>query len=291
MTNYPFLITTDSGCDLQLDYCSKRGIIAYNMHYTIDGQEMVDAMTESSIKEFYNRMKDGASPTTTQVNPSQFVTFWRPLLEQGKPILHISLSAAISGTYSNALTAVDMLTEEFPSCSITVINSTIASAGYGAMCSYAADMRDAGKSLEEIAAWLEKNKKAFNAYYTTPDLTYLQRGGRVSKTSAFFGGLLGINPILDLDGEGHLKVCDKVRGVQATYDRMVKTIKERVIDPAGQTLFLSHADCPERAKLLADRLTREVGFRKVFTSNIGVIIGSHTGPGLVAAFFIGKERE
>ncbi len=291
MSNYPFLITTDSGCDLQIDYCNSRGIIPYYMHYTIDGQEMVDQMTEASIKEFYDKMRNGSSPTTTQVNPSEFVSFWRPLLEQGKPILHISLSAAISGTYSNALTAVDLLREEFPDARIVVVNSTTASTGYGAMCVYAADMRDAGHSLDEIVTWLENSKRSFNAYYTTPDLTYLQRGGRVSKTSAILGGLLGINPILDLDGEGHLKVCDKVRGTQATYDRMVKTIKERVINPKEQTIFVSHADCPERAKILADRLIKEVGFRDVFHSNIGVIIGSHTGPGLVTVFFIGKSRE
>jgi len=291
MTNYPFLITTDSGCDLQINYCNSRGIIPYYMHYTIDGQEMVDQMTEASIKEFYDKMRGGSSPTTTQVNPSEFVAFWRPLLEQGKPILHISLSAAISGTYSNALTAVDLLHEEFPDARIVVVNSTSASTGYGAMCVYAADMRDAGKSLDEIVTWLENSKRSFNAYYTTPDLTYLQRGGRVSKTSAVIGGLLGINPILDLDAEGHLKVCDKVRGAQATYDRMVKTIKERVINPREQTIFISHADCPERAKILANRLIKEVGFRDVFHSNIGVIIGSHTGPGLVTVFFIGKSRE
>jgi len=218
MNNYPFLITTDSGCDLQIDYCNSRGIIPYYMHYTMDGQECIDTMTESSIKEFYDKMRDGNVATTTQVNPSEFVNFWRPLLAQGKPILHISLAAAISGTYSNALTAVDLLREDYPDANIVVVNSTIASAGYGAMCSYAADMRDAGRSIEEITDWLEKSKTSFNAYYTTPDLTYLQRGGRVSKTSAFFGGLLGINPILDLDAEGHLKVCDKVRGIQATYD-------------------------------------------------------------------------
>lgn len=291
MINYPFLITTDSGCDLQIDYCNSRQIIPYYMHYTMDGAEQIDVMTEQSIKEFYGKMREGFAPTTTQVNPSEFVDFWSPLLAQGKPILHISLAAAISGTYSNALTAVDLLKSEYPDARIVVVNSTTASAGYGSMCSYAADMRDAGKSIDEIAAWLEKTKTTFNAYYTTPDLTYLQRGGRVSKTSAFFGGLLGINPILDLDAEGHLKVCGKVRGTQATYDRLVETVKERTIDPKNQTLFISHADCPDRAQLLSSRLMKEVGFRDVFISNIGVIIGSHTGPGLVAVFFMGKSRE
>ncbi len=289
--NYSFLITTDSGCDLQIDYCRSRQIIPYYMKYTMDGAEFTDVMTEASIKDFYNKMRIGGVATTTQINPRDFVDFWRPLLAEGKPILHLSLSAAISGTYSNALTAVDLLKEEFPESRIVVINSTSASAGYGSMCVYAADMRDAGKSIDEIAAWLNNIKRSFNAYYTTPDLTYLHRGGRVSKTSAVLGGLLGINPILDLDAEGHLKVCDKVRGVQATYDRMVKTIKERVFDPSTQTLFISHADCPDRAKILAERLKKEVGFRDVFISNIGVIIGSHTGPGLVATFFIGKARE
>lgn len=289
--NYPFLITTDSGCDLQIDYCRSRQIIPYYMKYTMDGAEFTDVMTEESIKDFYNKMRIGGVATTTQINPSDFVEFWRPLLAEGKPILHISLSAAISGTYSNALTAVDILKEEFPESRIVVVNSTTASAGYGSMCVNAADMRDAGKTIDEIAAWLNNIKRSFNAYYTTPDLTYLHRGGRVSKTSAVLGGLLGINPILDLDAEGHLKVCDKVRGVQATYDRMVRTVRERVFDPASQTVFISHADCPDRAKILADRLKKEAGFRDVFISNIGVIIGSHTGPGLVAVFFIGKARD
>ena len=289
--NYPFLITTDSGCDLQIKYCRSRQIIPYFMKYTMDGAEFTDEMTEESIKDFYNKMRIGGVATTTQINPSDFVEFWRPLLSEGKPILHISLSAAISGTYSNALTAVDLLKEEFPESRIVVVNSTTASCGYGSMCVNAADMRDAGKSIDEIAAWLNNIKRSFNAYYTTPDLTYLHRGGRVSKTSAVLGGLLGINPILDLDAEGHLKVCDKVRGIQATYDRMVKTVKDRAFDPASQTLFISHADCPDRAKILADRLKKEVGFRDVFITNIGVIIGSHTGPGLVAVFFVGKARE
>jgi len=139
--NYPFLITTDSGCDLQLDYCRSRQIIPYHMKYTMNGTEFTDAMTEQSIKEFYDKMRDGAVATTTQINPSDFVEFWRPLLDQRKPILHISLSAAISGTYSNALTAVDILREEFPESRIVVINSTTASAGYGSMCVNAADMR------------------------------------------------------------------------------------------------------------------------------------------------------
>jgi len=289
--NYPFIITTDSGCDLQIDYCRSRQIIPYYMKYTMDGAEYTDVMTNDSIKEFYDRMRSGGMPTTTQINPSDFVEFWRPLLAENKPILHISLAAAISGTYSNALTAVDLLKEEYPDARIVVVNSTTASAGYGSMCVYAADMRDAGKSIDEIAAWLNNIKRSFNAYYTTPDLTYLHRGGRVSKTSAVIGGLLGINPILDLDAEGHLKVCDKVRGTQATYDRIIKIIKERAFEPATQTVFISHADCPERAKIMAERLKKEVGFRDVFISSIGVIIGSHTGPGLVALFFIGKARD
>lgn len=291
MSNYPFLITTDSGCDLQLDYCRSREIIPYYMHYVLDGQELVDEMTEKSIADFYDHMRSGKVATTTQVNPAEFVDFWTPLLEQGKPILHISLSGAISGTYSNALVAVDLLKADYPDARIVVVNSTTASAGYGAMCVYAADMRDAGKSIDEIADWLNKSKPNFNAYYTTPDLTYLQRGGRVSKTSAFFGGLLSINPILDLDVEGHLKVCDKVRGNQATIDRLIDTVSKRVIDPKSQTLFISHADCPDRAKEVSDRLRKELGFRDVFITNIGVIIGSHTGPGLVAVFFIGQSRE
>lgn len=290
MNNHEFFITTDSGCDLQLPYCEERGIVPLFMTYTMNGRSYHDIMTEQSCKDFYNEMRNGGAPATSQVNPSEYLDFWSPMLEAGKPILHIALGGGISGTYSNALVARDMLKVDYPDSVIHVVNSTQASAGYGLMCMIAADMRDKGCSPEEIVEWLNDNKRSVNAYYTTPDLHYLQRGGRVSKTSAVLGGLLNINPILDLDAEGHLKVAEKVRGASATLDRMFKIIKERVIDPQNQTIVISHADAYDKANEFGKRLVNDIGFKDVFITYIGSTIGTHTGPGLISVFFIGANR-
>lgn len=290
MTKHDYYITTDSGCDLQMPYCLSRQIVPLFMRYTLSGRECLDTMTEEACKEFYDSMRAGKTPATSQINPSDYLDFWRPLLSDGKPILHIALGAAISGTYSNALLARDTLLAEDPSVKIIVINSTVASAGYGLMCILAADMRDAGKSIDEVAAFLEKSCHSINAIYTTPELKYLHQGGRVSRTGAFLGGLLGINPILDLDAEGHLRVAEKVRGQQATLDRLFNMVRERVIDPEEQTVVISHSDCIDKANAFAERLVTELGFNGSFVTYIGPTIGSHTGPGLVSVFFIGKRR-
>lgn len=285
-----FVLTTDSGCDLPLALCQERGIIPYFMSYSIDGQDFRDTMEDADIIAFYQKMREGAMPRTSQINPYEYVDFWTPLLAEGKPILHLSLGAAISGSYANSLVARDMILQEHPEAEIHSIDTTSASSGYGLMLMKICDMRDAGAGLEECKAWVEENKIRVRHYYTTDDLKYLHQGGRVSKTSMIFGTALKINPIMNLDKEGHLQVCEKARGRKATIRRFTEIVKELAVNPEEQTLYICHADCLDAAKEFGAAITSVTKFRDVHYAFIGSTIGTHTGPGLVTVFFEGKPR-
>ena len=290
MADYIYQITADSGCDLSLEKCTERGVIPYKMPFTMDGKPMIDGMTEESFREFYDLMRAGGIARTSQINPGEFTEFWRPLAEAGKNVLHISLAAAISGSCDNARSAAAMLMEEYPCWTCRDVDSTNASAGFGLVVLRAADNRDKGMELEANARELESIIHNVNSIFTTNDLTYLYRGGRVSKTAAAFGTALNIVPIMHLDYEGHLEVWQKVRGDKQCFKKVLKDIKELVENAGEQTLIVSEADAPEKAREYGAALVAECGFRDVFYTHIGPIIGAHTGPGLISVFFVGKER-
>lgn len=290
MADYIYQITADSGCDLSLEKCTERGVIPYKMPFTMDGKPMIDGMTEESFRQFYDLMRAGGVARTSQINPGEFTEFWRPLAEAGKNVLHISLAAAISGSCDNARSAAAMLMEEYPGWTCRVVDSANASAGFGLVVLRAADNRDKGMELEANARELESIIHNVNSIFTTNDLTYLYRGGRVSKTAAAFGTALNIVPIMHLDYEGHLEVWQKVRGDKQCFKKVLKDIKELVENAGEQTLIVSEADAPEKAREYGAALVAECGFRDVFYTNIGPIIGAHTGPGLISVFFVGKER-
>ena len=290
MADYIYQITADSGCDLSLEKCTERGVIPYKMPFTMDGKPMIDGMTEESFREFYDLMRAGGIARTSQINPGEFTEFWRPLAEAGKNVLHIYLAAAISGSCDNARSAAAMLMEEYPGWTCRVVDSANASAGFGLVVLRAADNRDKGMELEANARELESIIHNVNSIFTTNDLTYLYRGGRVSKTAAAFGTALNIVPIMHLDYEGHLEVWQKVRGDKQCFKKVLKDIKELVENAGEQTLIVSEADAPEKAREYGAALVAECGFRDVFYTHIGPIIGAHTGPGLISVFFVGKER-
>ena len=290
MSEYTYQLTADSGCDLSLEVCRQRDVLPYHMPFTMDGEPMVDGMTEESFREFYRLMRAGGIAKTSQINPGEFIDFWRPLAEQGRNVLHISLAAAISGSCDNARSAAQQLMEEYPGWTCRVVDSANASAGFGLVVLRAASNRDSGMSLEDNARERESIHHEVNSIFTTNDLTYLYRGGRVSKTAAAFGTALKIVPILHLDYEGHLEVWQKVRGDKQCFKKLVQDVKELAIDAENQTLLISEADAPEKAREFGEAIQRECGFRDVFYTHIGPIIGAHTGPGLVAVFFVGKTR-
>lgn len=285
-----FIIATDSAGDLSLELCRENNIIPIMMTHIIDGTDIKDTMETTDIMAFYNKMRAGKEPKTSQINMMEYVDFWTSLLEENMPILHITLGSAISGTYENGVRAAELMKESHPQAKIYVLDSISASLGQGSLCLYAANMRAEGKSFEETIAWLEENKHKAHAYYTTADLTYLHRGGRVSKTSKNVAHLLGIQPILNLAPDGKLQVFEKARGDRGTLNRFCSIIENLVENPEVQTLYISHSDNFEKAKLYGETLKEKLGFKDICYTFIGTTIGTHTGPGLVAVFFLGKNR-
>lgn len=285
-----FIVTTDSGCDLSGEYCESLGIVPLKMCWTAGEENITDTMVPTELKAFYDGMRSGTEPKTSQVTPYQYIEFWTPLLERKLPIVHIALGSAISGTYANGVKAAEMMREEHPDCVIHVVDSTLASVGYGMLAINAAKMRDEGFTPEQCVAELERTKASVNTIYTTGDLTYLYRSGRVSRTGMVVAHALNIWPILRLNIEGTLLVTAKERGKKHTLDRINKIIEEAVLEPEKQTLYICHSDIPEEAHEFGESLKELFGFKDVFYTYIGTTIGSSCGPGLMAAFFTGKDR-
>jgi DegV family protein with EDD domain len=237
-------------------------------------------------------MREGAVPHTSQMSPYEFICFWSKLYEDlALPIVHIAMGSGISGTYSNAIIAKKIFLAEHPNAKIFVVDSTLASIGYGMLCLWAADLRDAGETPESCVEWLNENKILVNTYYTCDDLKYLYRSGRVSMLGVTVATALKINPILKLDKEGHLIVQEKIRGRKKALNRIYDIVQELVVNPTEQILYICHSDCPDEAVAnFSNTLISRIGFQGSFINYIGPTIGSHSGPGLIAAFFLGKPR-
>ncbi len=285
-----FIITADSGCDLSLDACKAKNIVPVCMKYTVDGEEFLDSMDHSKIKGFYDTMREGKMPKTVQLNMYDFISFWEPLLKEGKDIIHICMSSGISGTYQSALNAVAELKKSYSDRKIEVVDTRMTSAGSGLIAIECARLRDEGKNFEECLENAQHNSRCVHACFTTDDITYLHRGGRVSKTGMILSKALHIFPVMHVDGAGELKVFSKCRGTAAAWETVAKHIEENCIDPQNQTLYVCDADNPADIKKFAEAMQKRFGFKDVYYSKIGAIIGAHTGPGLLTLFFLGKER-
>ncbi len=287
-----FCVATDSGCDLPATFCEERSIYAYRMKYTINEKEYFDTMDAEGAIKFYDKIRNGAVPVTSQMTPFEFVEFWSKLWNDlNLPIVHIAMGSGISGTCANANIAKKIFFESHPEAKIYIVDSTLASIGYGMLCIWAAEMRDTGKTPEECVEQLENRKLYINTYYTTDDLKYLYNSGRVSRAGIVVATALNVVPILNLDKEGHLIVQEKIRGRKKALNRIYDIVQELVIDPEDQIVYICHSDCKaEDVKSFSDSLLERFNFKGSFISYIGSIIGSHSGPGLIAAFFTGKPR-
>ncbi|MGN1062339.1 MAG: DegV family protein [Candidatus Scatosoma sp.] len=285
-----FIVTTDSGCDLPIELLNERGIIPIRLCYEVNGELVEDTMKAADCHEFYEKMRRGAVPKTSQINKEQFKEFFNSLLGEKKPIIHISLGSAVSGTYKSAATAAEELKEEC-GAEIFTLDSTLCSTGYGMLALKAAEMRDNGEEAQACFDYLQKHKINVNTWYTTDELLYLRRSGRCSRAAALIGGVLKICPILNLDAAGHLIVQQRVRGYKQTLKRIFEIVKQTAVDAGGQTLYICHSDVPERAREFGEALKKEAGFKDVYYTYIGTIIGANCGPGLVAAFYFGTPRD
>ena len=290
-----FILSCCSTADLSREHFEKRGISFICFHFELDGTPYMDDLGKSiPFDEFYQRMTDGADTKTSQINVEEYCEYFEHFLQEGKDILHLTLSSGISGSVNSARIAQGMLREKYPERNIFIVDSLAASSGYGLLMDKLADLRDEGNSIDEVREWAEENKKKLQHWFFSTDLTFYVKGGRVSKTAGFIGNVMNICPLLNVNFEGKLiprqKVRTKKKVIAEIVDRMEQNA-ENGLDYDGKC-YISNSACEEDAKAVAELV--EARFPKlngkVEINSIGTTIGSHTGPGTVALFFWGKER-
>lgn len=294
MSERPFILFTDSTCDLPQEYLESKGIGMLNIHYTVDGENYAGYDSRMPPTVFYKRMREGSLPVTQQVNPSQAEEAFAAWLQKGYDVLCLSFSSALSGTYNSSRLAATELAQKYPEAKIIVIDSLCASMGEGLLVYRANALKEQGKSIDEVAAWAEENKKHLCHYFTVDDLHHLHLGGRVSKAAAVIGTALGIKPVLKVSDEGKLIPYEKIRGRKQALAKMVDVMQEltKGMKPEDNDIFfVSHGDCEQDAKDLCADIEKRLGFKNHMIHFIGPSVGTHSGPGTVALFFMGTRRE
>ena len=290
-----FLISSCSTMDLNMERARQRNVFVLEFKYFLDGIEYSDDMFEKTdAKEFYKAMVNGADTKTSQVNVDTYAEFFRSVLSQGKDLLHIAFSSGISGSYNSARIAAEDVRAEFPDRKLFLVDSLAASAGFGLFVEKIADLRDEGKTIEEIYEWANENKKKVHHWFTSMDLTFYIKGGRVSKVAGWFGTVLKICPLLNVDYQGKLIPREKARGKANALKRLVDKMEENAENGLlyADRCYISNSDAYDDALTVKNMIEeRFVNLKnKVEIYNIGPTIGSHSGPGTVALFFMGKER-
>lgn len=286
-----YVITTDSTCDLPESFTKENNVDVIPVLYSVDDVVYGTPDSNMNIKDFYDAMRNGIMPTTMACNIEDCKTVFEKYAKDNIDILHLAFSSGLSSTYSNAVIAANDVMEEYPNCRITVIDTLAASMGEGLLVYKAVNLKKEGKSLDEVATYIEENKGNVISRFTVDDLHHLHRGGRVSKTTAIVGSLINVKPILHIDEEGLLKSLENVRGRKKSLTRIIDMMEEATRDYNGTNdiVFLSHGDCEEDAKYIASEIEKRFGI-KTMVNILGQTIGTHTGPNLIALFFMGNKR-
>lgn len=284
-------IITDSACDLKREYIDKNNIALLSLILNLEGQAIKDDLGKSlSYEEFYNKMRHGATPTTSQINAHDFEEEFTKYIKNGDSIIYISISSSLSGTFNSANIARNNLIEEYPEAKIELVDSSSVSMGQGLLVLKACEMRDNGASIDEIVEWLEENKRKVIHSILIDDLNHLKRGGRISGATATIGSLLNIKPSAYLDDEGKLVQGEKIKGKKKALRFLANEVKERAVETENEVLYICHGDCLEEAEALRDIILQEVKFKDVIINYVGNVVGAHAGPGVLAAIFLGKNR-
>jgi len=284
------IIITDSCCDLSYSYISENNLEVIPFPFSIDGKEYVDDFGRFlSYENFYNELRNGATPLTSQISAFTFEQVFKKYVSEGKAVIYIGFSSALSQTFNNSVLARNIVLEEMPEADITVIDSKSASIGLGAIVFYANELLKQGKSKDEIIEWIENNKLKSNHWFIIDSLEHLKRGGRISAASAAVGTMLDIKPLLNVDDEGKLNVLKKIRGRKKAIRELLDEL-QNIKNSEEQTIFINHGDCLKDAEQLRDLVLNEVNVKDVVINYIGPIIGSHTGPGMLCLVFMGNKR-
>ena len=283
-----FVIITDSSCDLPASVAENMGVKVIPLEVNMEG--VIKLNDEIDIKEFYAYLREKHGAKTSAVNMERFIETFETYVAEGKDLLYIGFSSGLSATYMAAKNAAEELSEKYPDRKIMAVDSLCASLGQGLLVKYAVDKKNSGATIEEVAEFVETEKWHLAHWFTVDDLFFLKRGGRVSAATAVLGTVLQFKPVLHVDNEGHLINMSKVRGRNASIKALFEKMKETALSLEGQTIYISHGDCYEDAKALADMITAEYGITDILINEVGPVIGAHSGPGTLALFFLAKER-
>lgn len=284
-----FVITVNSTVDMPKEWLQERNVDVVPLRYTMDGTTYED-MNGLTAKEFFAKLREGVMSVTSQVNPDEAKVALEKHVKAGKDVLHLAFSSGLSGTYNSMRIAAEELKEEYPEAKIIVIDTLCACMGEGVLTYYACKLKEEGKTIEEVAQWVEENKLHVCHNITVDDLHHLHRGGRVSKTSAVVGSMIKIKPIITVNDEGKLEVVAKERGRKKSINTIVDMSVERAEGWNNEFVTITHGDCEEEAQYLADLVREKMGVENILINNIGTVIGSHTGPGVLAVFHMGNKR-
>lgn len=290
-----YVLSCCSTVDLTAEHLASRNLSHICFHFQLDGTSYPDDLGKSvPFETFYRKMTEGAETSTSQINIAEYLDYFEGFLKEGKDVLHITFSSGLSGSYLSARSAADIARERYPERKLFVVDSLAASSGYGLLMDKAADLRDEGLGIEELAKWVEKNRLRLHHWFFSTDLTFYIKGGRVSKTSGAIAGVLGICPLLNMDEEGRLTPRMKIRSKKKVKEKIVEQMQLLADDRTDYSgkCYICHSACLDDAKDVAEAV--ESAFPKlngkVEINNIGTVIGSHTGPGTVALFFWGDSR-
>ena len=283
-----YKIVTDSCCDFTSAQYQQLDLIYVPLTLIYKGKPHDNFIEPAQLKEFYDGIRGGEMPTTSAVNPEGWRSVMEPVLKEGLDVLCLAFTSGLSTTYQSAVIAAQELGEEYPERTIHVVDTLCAAMGQGMLVWHACRKRDEGCSLEELLAWVEDNKLKVCHEVTVDDLNHLKRGGRVSATTAFVGGMLNIKPMIRVDDNGKLETVGKVRGRKAALELLLKKFDENATD--RDTVFMVHGDAPEETAMLEKKLREQYGVKTVIANYLGGVIGSHTGPGVIALFYMGNHR-
>ncbi|HJC43703.1 MAG TPA: DegV family protein [Candidatus Mediterraneibacter gallistercoris] len=284
-----YVITVNSTVDLPKEWLEERHVPVIPLKYTIDGETYTD-MEGLSAKEFFDKLREGKMSTTSQVNPEEAADMLEPFLKEGKDILHLGFSSGLSGTLNSMKIAGEMLQEKYPEAKVIVIDTLCACLGEALLLYKALQQKEKGMNIDELAQWVEENKLHICHNVTVDDLHHLQRGGRISKTTAVLGTLVQIKPIIHMDDNGKLQVIGKERGRKKSLNKIVDMAVEQSKGWDNDIIMITHGDCIKDAEYVAKLVREKMGIDNILINNIGTVIGSHTGPGVVAVFCMGNKR-
>lgn len=287
-----FVIGACSCCDLPADYAAQRNLAVLPYHYFMDGNEYVeDQGNPRAVKDFYDKLRAGSVSTTSMINTETFENLFRPVLESGKDMIYCVLSSGLSGSYNNARMIADKLTKEFPERKLYVVDSLSAARGFGLFVHLILNLRDQGKTVDEVYSWAEENKKHIIHWFAVDSLDHLRRGGRVSRATAFLGTMMNIKPVLRFNDDGRIIPVEKIRGRKKSLIKLVDKMEGQFENPEGATVFIGHGDALEDAQFVEKLVwERYPMIKETFIHFIGPIIGTHSGPSTIALHYLGNAR-